>query len=704
MTEHNFSRRDFIKISSLAGTLGLAGCSSVADLFPASDPAGGGPQSTGNAITGRVVDTDSTPVVGARVTALGAAGSTLATTRTDGDGQFSLALRRPVWIRVSASAYRSRVRACAPGPSNRLVLSKAAESATIAFGGDTMFARRFYTQSTDSLNPRVQIDPMNRRADHNAILSSVKPALAAADFTSVNLETPLTTRSLRHPTKRFAFASHPVAAEALSAAGVDYTALGNNHAFDALGPGLRDTIDSLEAAGIGHSGAGPTPEAAWEPHVQQAGELDVAFVSCTTIDGRQYEVDWAANGPTERPTSITIDGQQRTVAAGSGVARATAERLRNAVQRGEAAADVVVVQIHGGESYQPSPTKEIRRLTETAAVAGADLIVNHHPHVVGGIERIEGALVAWSLGNFIFDQKIWQTFPSYLLTVTLTADGVARANIDPLLLDGFVPQGVVGKPNRKITWQTLGSSSEMTTVTRSGLALGAGTGSTQEKTEQFSGQNMMYGREVGWVSDVLTGSVRLGRDLLLTGGFESINVDSQGYDGALWRYGRTYPTVSVGYGLGDSGGVELRRVDANRSRAVLSNSRRIPVDGSVTVTSGYRTNDGGLTGELTWFEGTSGSEIDRQVWDLPSTAGDWQRFSQDLSPPDGATHANVLFALEPGSLGSRTAEIDDIRLIEWTDRRVNKGREFDHLRVSQPATIEFEVPKYAEEARWSRVD
>nr|WP_311241372.1 CapA family protein [Haloarcula argentinensis] len=638
------------------------------------------------------------------MTALGATGSALGATRTDGDGQFSLALRRPVWIRVNASGYRPRVRACAPGPSNRIVVSKAAGSAALAFGGDTMFARRFYTQSTDPLNPRVRIDPTNRRADHDDILAPVKPALAAADLTSVNLETPLTTRSLRHPTKRFAFASHPVAAKALSAAGVDYAALGNNHAFDALGPGLEDTIDALETAGIGHSGAGSSPEAAWEPHIQQAGDLDVAFVSCTTIDGRQYEIDWAANGPTERPTTVTIDGQQRTIAARSGVARATAERLRDAIQRGKAAADVVVVQIHGGEPYQPSPTEETRRLTETAAVAGADLIVNHHPHVVGGIERIEGALVAWSLGNFIFDQKIWSTFPSYMLTVTLTADGVTRANIDPILLDGFVPKGVIGKPNRKITWQTLGASSEMTTVTRSGLALGAGTESTRTETKQFTEQNTMYGREVGWVSDVLAGSVRLGRDLLPTGEFESINVDSQGYDGTLWRYGRTYPTVSVGYGLSGSGGVELRRVDGNRSRAVLSNSRRIPVEGPVTVTSGYRTDNEGLTGELTWFEGTSGPAIDRQVWDLRPTDGDWQRFSQDFSLPDDATHANVLFALEPGSLGRRTSELDDIRLIEWADQRTSKGREFDHFRMSQPATIEFEVPKYAEEAVWRRVD
>jgi poly-gamma-glutamate capsule biosynthesis protein CapA/YwtB (metallophosphatase superfamily) len=566
-----------------------------------------------------------------------------------------------------------------------------------------MFARRFYTDSTDPLNPRIRIDADTRRADHDRILAPSRPALDAADLTSVNLETPLTTRSLRHPTKRFAFASHPVAAEALAAAGVDYVALGNNHAFDALGPGLRDTTDALDAAGIGHSGAGTSPRAAWEPSVTRVGDLDVALVSCTTIAGEQYAIDWAANGPSERPVTATIDGRRRTVPAGVGVARATADRLRETVQRAETAADAVVVQIHGGDPYQPTPTDAVRRLTRDAARAGATLVVNHHPHVVGGVERVSGALVAWSLGNFVFDQQLWSTFPSYLLTVTLTADGVARATVDPLLLDGFVPYGAVGKPNRTVTWRTLGASTATATATRSGVALGAGTRPTQSTTGQFSEAGVTYERDVGWVTGVPEGSVRLGRDLLPTGQFESVDIDDRGYDGALWRYGRAYPTVASGYGLGDSGGVQLRRVDSNRSRAILSNTRRVPVEGPLTVTTNYRTDDEGLTLELTWFGDTSGSAIGRELWDLPPTAGDWRRVVRDVTPPDGATHANVLFALEPAAAGTRTATIDDVRLVEWAPAAANAGREYDHLRVVQSATVEFEIPGFAADGSWPRL-
>ncbi len=34
--------------------------------------------------------------------------------------------------------------------------------------------------------------------------------------------------------------------------------------------------------------------------------------------------------------------------------------------------------------------------------AGADVIVGHHPHVLQGVQTIDGALVAYSMGNFVW--------------------------------------------------------------------------------------------------------------------------------------------------------------------------------------------------------------------------------------------------------------------------------------------------------------
>lgn len=122
---------------------------------------------------------------------------------------------------------------------------------------------------------------------------------------------------------------------------------------------------------------------------------------------------------------------------------------------------------------------------------------NHHPHVIGGIERVHGAVVVWSLGNLVFDQRIWQTLPTYLLNVAETSNGVERVTADHVLLDGFVPHGVVGKPDRTVTWCTLAASTDPATATRSGVALGAGTRPTRTATERFREPGAVYEREPG---------------------------------------------------------------------------------------------------------------------------------------------------------------------------------------------------------------
>lgn len=703
MTRDRLSRRQVLKAAS-AGTAGLlAGCQSVTDIFPNADPPGTGPQSEASAVTGRVVGTDGETVPGLTVTALAPGAETLASTTTGNDGRFTLRVRRPVWIRVAGDGYRDRVRACEPGVDHRIVVTPSADTATLAFAGDTMFARRFYTAPTDQLNPRARIRPGNRREDHRQILAPTKPALTAANLTSVNLETPLTQRSLRHPEKLYAFASHPTAADALADAGVDYAALGNNHAFDALDPGLTDTVDALDSAGIAHSGAGMSADEAWTPAIQTAGDLEVALLSCTTITGSQYSVDWTANGPTDRPVTTTVDGESLTVPAGTGVAGGTDNRLQRAVRAAQQTADVVVVQIHGGEPYQRAPTDEVRQLTRTAALAGADLVVNHHPHVVGGLERIAGALVAWSLGNFVFDQRLWVTFPTYLMTATVTPERVSRVTLDPLLLDGFTPYGIVGKPNRAVTRTVQAHSETAVTATRSGAALGDATRNPTTTTVEFEEPGRIYHSKHGWVSSVENGRIRLGQDLLPTGTFESTDIDADGSDGSLWRYGRSYPTVADGHGIEDSGGVELRRIDGNSTRAVISNGRRIPVSGQLTVAAAYRTSAERLALEVAWYAGTSSSAIGRDDTALKATAGAWRQFTQDLTPPADATHASVVFALAPPDQGTIFASLDDIRLLEWAGSDVTAGQEFDHVRPVTGATVTTQAPAFIEKPAWRRL-
>ncbi len=66
---------------------------------------------------------------------------------------------------------------------------------------------------------------------------------------------------------------------------------------------------------------------------------------------------------------------------------------------------VIFVSMHWGNEYELNSSSEQRELAHQIISAGADIIVGHHPHVVQGIELIQGKPVFYSLGNFIFDQQ-----------------------------------------------------------------------------------------------------------------------------------------------------------------------------------------------------------------------------------------------------------------------------------------------------------
>lgn len=83
----------------------------------------------------------------------------------------------------------------------------------------------------------------------------------------------------------------------------------------------------------------------------------------------------------------------------------------------------VIVYPHWGEEYIASPQDGQRELATQMVEAGADLIIGSHPHVVQGIESIDGVPVIYSLGNFVFDQIQPGTDVGMSVTVLLYEDG-----------------------------------------------------------------------------------------------------------------------------------------------------------------------------------------------------------------------------------------------------------------------------------------
>ena len=67
-----------------------------------------------------------------------------------------------------------------------------------------------------------------------------------------------------------------------------------------------------------------------------------------------------------------------------------------------------IVYIHWGTEYETMHSIAQELLAKELVAAGADLIVGHHPHVVQDVDIIDGVVVFYSLGNYIFDQYFSQ--------------------------------------------------------------------------------------------------------------------------------------------------------------------------------------------------------------------------------------------------------------------------------------------------------
>ena len=252
------------------------------------------------------------------------------------------------------------------------------------------------------------------------------PPLREADIAFANLESPITDRG-EPAAKDFVFRGPTQGARALRQAGLDVLSLANNHMLDYGLEGLADTRAALQGAGLAYTGAGDNESQARAPVVVRRGGLRVAFLAYVST-------------PPDSGSGFDVAGTQAT-ADRPGVAWLSAEAVSQDVTAAKQQADVVVVSMHTGAEYQETPTDLQVAAAHAAVDAGASLVLGSHPHVLQGIERYKGGLIAYSLGNFLFDfDSVDYSHPdlpsalSALLRVRLTAAGVAGCEVLPVIV------------------------------------------------------------------------------------------------------------------------------------------------------------------------------------------------------------------------------------------------------------------------------
>jgi poly-gamma-glutamate capsule biosynthesis protein CapA/YwtB (metallophosphatase superfamily) len=253
----------------------------------------------------------------------------------------------------------------------------------------------------------------------------VLPIFSQADLRVANLECAISNRGTR-ANKRFTFRAPLRAADSLTHAGIDVVSLANNHSLDWGVTALRDTMRLLDERGIARAGAGNNSAQARAPAIVTRNGLRIAFLgyvrrmgeSRTTFNTLMWEA-----GPSK-----------------PGVAISRPDEVARDVAAAKEKADIVVVMLHAGQEYKGSPGSHQRNVARAAIEAGASLVIGHHPHVLQGFERGRGTLIAYSLGNFVFDLFEGAPNDSAILDVTLNRTGVVSVRWVPILIVNALPR------------------------------------------------------------------------------------------------------------------------------------------------------------------------------------------------------------------------------------------------------------------------
>jgi poly-gamma-glutamate synthesis protein (capsule biosynthesis protein) len=234
-------------------------------------------------------------------------------------------------------------------------------SATIIFAGDLNFAVNF--------EYAAQHRPINVFAHWKRI--------GRYDLMMVNLENAVT-QSVDSMEKEFVFKMKPEFLSQLCGAGISIVNCANNHTADFGVEGILETIHQLDSAGIRHTGIGRNLAEARKPVIFHVKGIRIGFLG------------YGGEG-----TFIASRTQPGTTSRSQWLILEDIKRLRPHI-------DFIVINLHWGEELETKPDSNQILLAHRMIECGADLIVGHHPHVLQGIERYRGKIIAYSLGNFVF--------------------------------------------------------------------------------------------------------------------------------------------------------------------------------------------------------------------------------------------------------------------------------------------------------------
>jgi len=275
---------------------------------------------------------------------------------------------------------------------------------TLVAGGDVMLSRHVGTKIREAGDPLM---PWRKIAD----------IFAAADIAFVNLEAPFYDQD-PPVTEGMIFKVEPENIAGLTHAEINMVSLANNHAKNKGNAGLEYTMNYLNQHDIDYSGAGNNYQHAHTPGIIEAKDKKIAFLSYTYSDGANFE----STSNQEKPDIAFMDVTQ----------------MQKDIEKAQEQADTIIVSMHAGYEYTPTPNQQQKDFAHVAIDSGADLVLGHHPHVVQTTEVYNDKFIIYSLGNLVFDQ-MWseETREGVIARLNFRNADLQKAEFIPIKIENY---------------------------------------------------------------------------------------------------------------------------------------------------------------------------------------------------------------------------------------------------------------------------
>ena len=290
----------------------------------------------------------------------------------------------------------------------------------LAFGGDLM------------LNRGVRNSVMkNFGGDYSALFEKMD-ILRKSDIVFANLEGTASDQG-NDLGNLYSFRMDPQVLPALKGAGFSILSVANNHIGDWGRLAFYDTLSRMKENEILYTGGGITRDEAERPAIIEKYGMKIGFLG------------FSDKGP-EFMRAGTDNG---------GILLANDPRFDEIVARATSQVDYLIVSFHFGEEYKTKHNARQEELARRAIDAGAKVVVGTHPHVMQDSEVYKNGYIAYSLGNFIFDQTFSEaTMQGMFLEVKLFKDGNMTVKKNILKLSRvFQPDKIILGKEEKVKFE-----------------------------------------------------------------------------------------------------------------------------------------------------------------------------------------------------------------------------------------------------------